>query len=98
MRKATYPDPTRVPVPLAQVPDAVFKIEAALRYAGGRASLWKLKSLGYHHATLQKYILWMIALGVVRPTGDATAAYELVYASNREWIDWSQMQEAMEMA
>ena len=75
-----------------------FKIEAALRYAGGRASLWKLKSLGYHHATLQKYILWMIALGVVRPTGDATAAYELVYASNREWIDWSQMQEAMEMA
>ena len=40
----------------------------------------------------------MIALGVVRPTGDATAAYELVYASNREWIDWSQMQEAMEMA
>jgi predicted ATPase len=38
----------------------------------------------------------MIALGVVRPTGDSTATYELVYASNTEWIDWSELQEAME--
>ena len=48
-RRKTYPDKAKLPLPLSQVPEAVFKIHTAFQIGGGRMPHWKLlKLLGMH--------------------------------------------------
>lgn len=72
-----------------------FKIVAAFRVAGGRLPMWKLdKILGINKATLNKYLLWLIAHGVIIPPKDETAEFELVFAEY-EWVDEEEIEEIL---
>ena len=94
-RRKTYPDKAKLPLPLSQVPEAVFKIHTAFQIAGGRMPHWKLlKLLGMHPSTLDKYLLWMTNQGLITTT-DETAEYQLTYADPVEWIDVSPLEGVM---